>query len=102
MKLNAALFAVLDHASAAGAEPDRPIHAATVLDGGKTLKNATIVVQGSKITSIETGGAANASYELGQLTVVPGSSTSTPTSAGISTRMAATHRDRFRPHKRFL
>jgi imidazolonepropionase-like amidohydrolase len=31
------------------------IHAATVLDGtGKTLRNATIVVRGSKITSIET------------------------------------------------
>jgi len=30
----------------------------TVLDGtGKTLKNATIVVQGSKITSIENGRA---------------------------------------------
>ena len=49
------------------------IHAATVIDGsGKTLRNATVVVQGSKITSIETGNAVNATYELGQLTVLPG------------------------------
>jgi imidazolonepropionase-like amidohydrolase len=49
------------------------IHAATVIDGsGKTLRNATIVVQGSKITSVETGNTANATYDLGQLTVMPG------------------------------
>jgi imidazolonepropionase-like amidohydrolase len=74
MRLNAALFAVLLTAPALLAQNQTVrIHAATVLDGtGKTLKNATIVVQGSKITSIETGGAANASYELGQLTIVPG------------------------------
>jgi imidazolonepropionase-like amidohydrolase len=49
------------------------IHADSVLDGtGKVLRNATIVVQGSKITSIETGGGANATYNLGSLTVVPG------------------------------
>ena len=49
------------------------IHAATVLDGtGKTLRDATIVVQGSKITSIETGGAGSATYDLGTLTVIPG------------------------------
>jgi imidazolonepropionase-like amidohydrolase len=48
------------------------IHAATVIDGtGKTLKNATVVVRGSKIAAIETGGA-NATYELGSLTIVPG------------------------------
>jgi imidazolonepropionase-like amidohydrolase len=74
MKLTAALFAVLLAASALMAQNQTVrIHAATVLDGtGKTLKNATIVVQGSKITSIETGGAAGADYELGQLTLVPG------------------------------
>ncbi len=75
MKLNAALFALLLAAPAvllAQTQTVR-IHAATVIDGtGKTLKNATIVVQGSKITSIENGGAAGASYELGQLTIVPG------------------------------
>ena len=48
------------------------IHAATVIDGaGKTLRNATIVVRGSKIASIDTGGA-NATYDLGSLTVIPG------------------------------
>ena len=74
MKLTAALFGVLMAAPALVAQNQTVrIHAATVIDGtGKTLKNATIVVQGSKITSIETGGAANAGYELGQLTVVPG------------------------------
>jgi imidazolonepropionase-like amidohydrolase len=49
------------------------IRAATVIDGsGKTLRNATIVVQGSKITSVETGNTANATYDLGPLTVMPG------------------------------
>jgi imidazolonepropionase-like amidohydrolase len=74
MKLTAALFAVLLVMPALMAQNQTVrIHAATVLDGtGKTLKNATIVVQGSKITSIETGGAAGADYELGQLTLVPG------------------------------
>ena len=49
------------------------IHAATVLDGtGKTLRNATIVVTGSKITSIESGNASAATYDLGTLTVIPG------------------------------
>src|SRR5258708_16916790 len=53
--------------------PTIRIHAATVLDGtGKTLRDTTIVVQGSKITSIETGKAGNATYELGTLTVIPG------------------------------
>src|SRR5438045_595147 len=48
------------------------VHAATVIDGtGKTLRNATIVIRGSKIASIETG-ASNATYDLGTLTVIPG------------------------------
>ena len=77
MKLKVALFAVLVAAPSLLAQNQTVrIHAATVLDGtGKTLKNATIVVQGSTITSIETGTAAsgrNATYELGQLTVLPG------------------------------
>ena len=74
MKLTAALFAVLLASPVLLAQnPTVRIHAATVLDGtGTTLKNATIVVQGSKITSIETGTAANATYELGSLTVLPG------------------------------
>src|SRR3982750_1253061 len=49
------------------------IRAANILDGtGKVLHNATIVVQGSKITSIDTGNAGAATYNLGQLTVIPG------------------------------
>jgi imidazolonepropionase-like amidohydrolase len=49
------------------------IHAARVIDGtGKVLPNATIVVQGSKITSIEAGNAGTAAYNLGRLTVLPG------------------------------
>jgi imidazolonepropionase-like amidohydrolase len=52
------------------------IRAATVLDGsGRTLRNATIVVQGSKIAAIETGGsgpAAPVTYDLAQATVMPG------------------------------
>jgi len=48
------------------------LHADTVLDGtGKTLRNVTIVVQGSKITAIEPGSVA-ATYNLGRLTVTPG------------------------------
>src|SRR5215471_8133589 len=49
------------------------IHAATVLDGtGKVLRNATIVVQGSKITAIDTGSTTTPTYDLGALTVTPG------------------------------
>jgi imidazolonepropionase-like amidohydrolase len=49
------------------------IHANTLLDGtGKTVRNATVVVQGSKITAVETGSAAGATYNLGELTMLPG------------------------------
>jgi len=49
------------------------IRAATIIDGGgKTIKNGTIVVRGSKITSIEPGGTGSATYDLGSLTVIPG------------------------------
>jgi imidazolonepropionase-like amidohydrolase len=49
------------------------IHAGTVIDGsGKTIRNATIVVQGSKIVAVETGNASNATYNLPALTIVPG------------------------------
>jgi imidazolonepropionase-like amidohydrolase len=49
------------------------IHAGTLIDGtGKTVRNATVVVSGSKITAVETGAAANATYDLAGLTVVPG------------------------------
>ncbi len=49
------------------------IHAAALIDGtGRMIRNATVVVQGSRITAIETGTAANATYNLGQLTIMPG------------------------------
>jgi imidazolonepropionase-like amidohydrolase len=49
------------------------IHANTIIDGtGKVIRNATITVQGSKITAIDTGASTGATYNLGQLTVVPG------------------------------
>jgi imidazolonepropionase-like amidohydrolase len=74
MRLQSALFAVFLAAPALLAQaPATRIHAAALLDGtGKTVRNATVVVQGSKITSIETGTAANATYDLGQLTIMPG------------------------------
>jgi imidazolonepropionase-like amidohydrolase len=74
MRMKAALFVAVLAAPAVLAQGQSiRIHAATVIDGsGKTLRNATIVVQGSKITSVEIGNAANATYDLGQLTVMPG------------------------------
>jgi imidazolonepropionase-like amidohydrolase len=54
-------------------EPTVRIRAATVIDGsGQTLRNATIVVRGSKITAVETGAAGTPTYDLGSLTVIPG------------------------------
>jgi imidazolonepropionase-like amidohydrolase len=69
--------AVTTMAAAIGLSAQAPpvvrLHAARVVDGsGKVLTNATIVVQGSKITSIDTGGADGATYDLGSLTVMPG------------------------------
>ena len=75
MRTKFALFLAFLAAPALVAQqaPAIRIHAATVVDGaGRTLKNATITVQGSKITSIDTGNSSGATYDLGQLTVVPG------------------------------
>ncbi len=74
MRMKAALFAAVLAAPTLLAQSQTiRIHAATVIDGsGKTLRNATVVVQGSKITSVETGNAANATFDLGQLTIIPG------------------------------
>jgi len=75
MRMKFALFAAVLAAPTLLAQAPAPIriHAATVLDGtGKTLHNATIVVQGSKIASIETGSTANPTYDLTRLTVMPG------------------------------
>ncbi|PYR45912.1 MAG: amidohydrolase, partial [Acidobacteria bacterium] len=76
MTLKAALFAAavsLCFAPLAAQNTTIRIHAAAVLDGaGKTLRNATVVVQGSRITSIETGNAPDATYDLGARTIMPG------------------------------
>src|SRR5690349_12213939 len=74
MRSKLALFIVVLAAPALIAQsPAIRIHAASVVDGaGRTLRNATITVQGSKITSIDTGNTAGATYDLGQLTVIPG------------------------------
>jgi imidazolonepropionase-like amidohydrolase len=74
MRLPAAVLALLVvPATLFSQEPTVRIRAATVIDGaGRTLRNATIVVRGSKITSIETGAAGTPTYDLGSLTVIPG------------------------------
>src|SRR5579864_4810275 len=76
MRVKAAAFLALVALSSVSvvsqSQPIR-IHAATVLDGtGKMLRNATIVVQGSKITAVEAGATGTPTYNLGQLTVMPG------------------------------
>jgi len=75
MRMKFALFLAVLAAPTLAAQqaPAIRIHAAAVLDGaGRTLRNATITVQGSKITSIDTGNGSGATYDLGQLTVIPG------------------------------
>src|SRR6185295_4021809 len=75
MRMKILLFASIVAAAATLSAQDQAIRirAATILDGtGKVLRNATLVVQGSKITAIDTGNAGPASYNLGQLTVLPG------------------------------
>src|ERR671931_2778933 len=74
MRFHALLFAsLLAGAAVSAQEPTTRIRAATVIDGtGKVLRNATVVVRGSKITSIDSGGNGSAGYNLGQLTVLPG------------------------------
>ena len=75
MRMKFALFLAFLAAPALVAQqaPTIRIHAATVLDGaGRTLRNATITVQGSKITSIDTANSSGVTYDLGQLTVLPG------------------------------
>ena len=49
------------------------IHAGQVLDGtGEALGPATIVVEGTTITSVAEGAAPSATYDLSDLTVMPG------------------------------
>jgi Imidazolonepropionase and related amidohydrolases len=74
MKIHALVFAAVITSAAVSAQDQTVrIRAARIIDGtGRVLTNATIVVQGSKITSIDTGNAGAATYNLGQLTVMPG------------------------------
>jgi imidazolonepropionase-like amidohydrolase len=81
MRVKALIVATLLCVSLAPLAQDQSIriHAATILDGsGKVLRNATIVVQGSKIAAIETTGSSSAApanpvtYDVGRLTVMPG------------------------------
>src|SRR5262245_34560746 len=73
MKTMVAAVAVAAATSLAAQDQTVRVRAATILDGtGKVLRNATIVVQGSKITSIETASSSAATYNLGQVTIVPG------------------------------
>jgi len=74
MRMKLALFiTVLAVPALLAQSPAIRIHAATVIDGtGKVVRNATVVVQGSKITAIETGTGSSATYDLGRLTVMPG------------------------------
>lgn len=54
-------------------QPSVRIRAATVVDGtGRVLRNATIVIRGSKIASIDVGQSTQATYDLGALTLLPG------------------------------
>ncbi len=71
--LVAAIAAASAGLSAQTAPATIRIHAAEVVDGtGKVVRNATVVVRGSKIEALETGGTAAATYDLGRLTVMPG------------------------------
>lgn len=75
MRFRALAFAIAAASIALVSAQDQTIRirAAAVLDGtGKVLRNATIVVRGSKITAIETGNGSAATYNLGQLTILPG------------------------------
>src|SRR5712671_1901040 len=52
---------------------DIVIHAATALDGkGGVLHNVTVAVSGSRITRVAEGARATVTYELGNLTLMPG------------------------------
>jgi imidazolonepropionase-like amidohydrolase len=49
------------------------VRAAVLLDGrGGVLRNATLVVQGGQIREVTTGSAASPTFDLGQLTLLPG------------------------------
>lgn len=75
MRLIASVFTAIFATSAAvsAQTPTIRIRAARVVDGtGKSIANATIVVQGSTIAASETASSGPVDYDLGSLTVVPG------------------------------
>src|SRR2546427_868989 len=75
MRLKGVFIAAAVSLSAALTAQTQPIriHASPLWDGtGKVLHNATIVVQGSKISAVDMATAGPATYELGRLTVMPG------------------------------
>lgn len=75
MGLKTVLVAAVVALAAALSAQDQTIRirAATVLDGtGKVFRNATIVVRGSKITSVDTASSGAVSYNLGERTLLPG------------------------------
>jgi imidazolonepropionase-like amidohydrolase len=75
MRIKSIFVAVLASSCSVLFAQDQPIriHAAAVFDGtGKVVRNATIVVRGSKIAAVETNGSAPATYDLGRTAIIPG------------------------------
>jgi len=66
------LFSLILAIPIAGQEPAITVRVGTLLDGkGGVVRNTNIVVQGSKITRLDPN-ATNPTYDLRQLTVLPG------------------------------
>ena len=71
--LRAALVALVAGAGLQAQQGEVRIRAARVLDGaGQMLANATVVVDGSRITAVESSAATPADVDLGQATLLPG------------------------------
>jgi imidazolonepropionase-like amidohydrolase len=71
--LKATLLALLAGSILLAQDSSVLIHAGMLLDGkGGILRNATIVVQGSRIVKIEGKSKERPDYDLGRLTVTPG------------------------------
>jgi imidazolonepropionase-like amidohydrolase len=71
--VSAALALVFAVVSAGGAQESVVIHAGEVLDGtGNALGAATIVVEGSSVASVTGGASGTPTYDLSDLTVMPG------------------------------
>jgi imidazolonepropionase-like amidohydrolase len=74
LKVFVGVLSVIAAAALSAQDQTIRIRATTVLDGtGRMIRNATIVVQGSKITSIDPGNAGAAQYSFSApVTVIPG------------------------------